>query len=185
MKSSISECKNLTVKAGVVLNALLTETICTLDDEFQIASQKATVTSGIRTAQKQLDTIIEKAKYHGLDKIYPEILIATVDNKDSWINAWGKLLILKDIVNPPIPANAPFDYVKPNGAKRKAGTFIDISNHMKAHSFDIARNDLNIIAGIVQNAIDKKYCTTIKSYLVEPVNNAVHIDCEENKLDKF
>lgn len=185
MKQSIADCKHLTVAGGVVLNDLLTTTICTLDDEFEIVDVRAMVTSGIRTAQKQLDIIVDKSKRHGIDKDFPEILIATVDNVESWINAWGKLLVLQDVVNPPLPAKAPFDYVRPDGQKRNAGNFIDISNHMKAHSFDIARADLDIITGIIQVTIDMKRCPTIKGYLKEPVNHAVHIDCQEIKLNSF
>lgn len=182
---TIADCKYLTVKAGVVLNDLLTSTICDLDNEFGIVDVRAVVTSGIRTTQKQLSIIVEKAKLHGIDKEFPEILVATVDNVDSWIKSWGKLLVLQDVVNPPIPARAPFDYVKPNGDKRNAGTLIDISNHQKAHSFDIGKADLDIVAGIIHTSIELKRCPTIKGYLKEPVNEAVHVDCRDIKLDVF
>lgn len=185
MKNTIADCRYLTVGSQVVLNDLLTKTICTLDDEFEIASVLAMVTSGIRTAQKQLSLIIQKAKLHGIDKTYPEILIATVDNKNSWLSAWSKLLVIGEMINPPKPAESLFGYTKPNGEIRPAGTLIDISNHMKAHSFDIARADLKVIGDIIQNAMDKKYCPTIKGYLLEPVNNCVHVDCQDIKLDIF
>jgi hypothetical protein len=184
MKNSIAECRHLTVGSQVVLNDLLTKTICTLDDEFEIVSVLAMVTSGIRTAQKQLSLIIDKAKLHGIDKTYPEILVATVDNVDSWRNAWSKLLTVGEMINPPKPAECLFDYMR-NGEKRSAGNLIDISNHMKAHSFDIARADLDIIAGIIHTSIELKRCPTIKGYLKESVNNAIHVDLQDIKLEAF
>jgi hypothetical protein len=179
----INECTNLLVNAGVVLNDLLISAITSLDDEFIKADLHAQVTSGIRTGQKQLSLIVEKCKKHGVDKEFPLILGATLDNVDSWLYPWGRLLTLGEMINPPLPAHAPFDYLKPNGDIRKAGNFIDISNHMKAHSFDISGANLSTIENVIKDSLTR--CEMIKGYLKEPVNNAVHVDCQDVKLNNF
>lgn len=182
MKTKLSELTNLTINTGVVLNELLTSTILALDDVFAEKEVRGVITSGIRTAQKQLSIIISKCKTHRIDETYPSILAATVENKEAWLNAWGKLLVIGEMVNPPLPAKAPFDY-KRNGELRKAGTLIDISNHMKAHSFDVSGDRLEEIYDTIKYAQTK--IPAIKGFLFEPVNHAVHIDCQEIKLDKF
>ena len=181
----ISDCTHLKCKNTVVLNDLLSQTICLLDDECAKAELYAMVTSGIRTPQKQLSIIVEACLKRGIDKEFPEIKVATVDNEDSWLMPWGRLLTMDYMVNPPIPAKAPFDYTRSDGTPRKAGHLVGYSGHQLAHSFDVAEAPLDKIEEVVKGSM--KVIPMIKDCLVEPKNGsgAVHIDCQEPKMKGF
>ena len=178
--------KYLKLRQGVDLTDVIDSRIALLDSYFQ--DYPCEVTSGLRTAQHQLDLIIQKCSNHG----FP-IPNASLDNPDSWLNGWGKLLTVGEMINPPYPAKAPFDYVKPNGEKRSAGNLIGISNHMQGHAFDIGgfnqelkqSRDLMKVQEIVSEADKKEGNIIIAGMLLEPVNGALHIDCKDEKLNSF
>lgn len=178
----------LRVLPGVVLTATIDNVIAELDPWFSAESVPAQVTSGFRTAEKQLSIIVEKALAHGIQKEFPSIVGATVENMASWLNPWGRLLTIGEMVNPPVAAKAPFDYKKPDGSNRPAGTFIDISVHMRGLAFDIGLGSPSspYILPVVQKAFADKSITDLHDYLFENVNNAIHIDCVgPSKLNGF
>ena len=181
--------KYLTLRGSIDLTETIDEVIFALDESF--SNYPAEVTSGLRTAGHQLELIQQKCSNHGISKDFPSILNATVDNVDSWLKPWGKLLTIGEMINPPVPARAPFDYTKPGGEKRNAGNLIGISNHMQGHAFDIGLHnqktgkmlDLQQLVMIIGEAA--KTLGLIAGYLPEPVNGALHIDCKDMKLKSF
>ena len=209
-RASLSDCKFIHVndetdaqKFGItaaLLNPLLVSVVCALDPFFEASGVVAIVTSGVRTAEKQLSLIIQKALKHGLDAAYPNIKSATVENVDSWKDPWGKLLCLGEMINPPVKAMAPFDYTRSDGSPRKAGNMIDISNHMKEHSEDLSTPhpqqmteyfvghpmpSLEQVRKVIAGAIASGVVPELKDYLMEPTNGAVHLDCVDAKLNTF
>lgn len=176
----------LKLRQGIDLTDAIDSRIALLDSYFQ--DYPCEVTSGLRTAQHQLELIMQKCSNHGFS-----IPNATLNDMGSWIEGWGKLLTIGEMVNPPIPAKAPFDYVKPNGEKRSAGNLIGISNHMQGHAFDIGgfnqelkqSRDLLKVQEIVLAADKKEGNIIIVDTLLEPVNGSLHIDCKDGKLNSF
>jgi hypothetical protein len=178
--------KYLKLRKAIDLTEVIDSRIAVLDKYFQ--DYPCEVTSGLRTAQHQLELIMQKCSSHG----FP-ISNATLDNPDSWLNGWGKLLTIGEMINPPYPTRAPFDYVKPNGDKRSAGNLIGISNHMQGHAFDIGgynqelkqSRDLTKVQEIIFDADKAEGGILIAGTLLEPVNGALHIDCKDGKLNSF
>lgn len=178
----------LRVEDSVVLTPIIDEVIAELEGWFSAESVPALVTSGFRTAEKQLEVIVQKVLAHPVLKgEYPNIANATVEDSASWLNAWGSLLTVGEMVNPPVASKAPYDYKKPDGSDRPAGTFIDVSAHMKGHAFDIGLGTQGpiYIKPVIDKAFADKSITNLKDYLFEPINNAIHIDCVDVKLDGF
>ena len=177
----------LKVNDDVVLVPLIQNVIEELEGWFSAEGLPCQVTSGLRTAEKQLSIIIQKAILHGIDKEFPSINTATVQDVNSWLNAWGRLLQVDEMVNPPVSAHAPYDYKKPNGDQRLAGTFIDISVHMKGGAFDIGKggHTLQQITSVLDKALADKTIKDLQDYLAEPVNGAVHVDCMYSKINGF
>ena len=177
----------LTVGANVILTPTIANVIFELEGWFGEDGLFCTVTSGLRTAEKQLSIIIDKSIQHGVDREFSSIKTATVKNISSWLNSWGRLLQIGEMVNPPLPTKAPYDYKKPNGDQRKAGTFIDISNHMKGGAFDIGKgaHTLQMITTVLDKALADPTIKDLKGYLPEPVNGCVHCDCIIPKLGNF
>jgi len=176
----------LKVLPDVVLDPTIQGVIEALEPWFSAEGLPCVVTSGVRTAEKQLSIIVQKAIQHGIDQEFPQIKTATVEDVNSWINSWGKLLTVGEMINPPVPAHAPYSYNKPNGDVRPAGTFIDISDHMKGGAFDIGLGGHTLVQ--ITSVLDKAKTdptVLIKDYLAEPVNLAIHIDCNGPKLGNF
>ena len=102
--------KWISLADGVVLTPTIERTLVQVDPIFE--GEPSSVTSGQRTAEKQLSIIVEKAKRHGIEDLFPEfnagLLSAKVVVEDveiySWQRAWSKLLSIGDIVNPPLAA---------------------------------------------------------------------------------
>ena len=189
--------KNLTIGKGVLLNDILERTLYLIDPYFK--DEPSEVTSGIRTSEEQLETIIEKVRRKGIEKLYPEFIQGitkrdpvnmnvTITNEKGestivyyWQRPWSKLLSIGEIVNPPIKAKVLFDYWRPGvektPANNKKGQEINVSPHVLKHAFDIGGGkNINKKAQIIDKALKEKKCF-IQSYLKEPVNNCVHVDC--------
>lgn len=177
----------LWVRNGVELTPVIDNAIYELDAWVREDGRTLWVSSGKRSDEHQLGIIISKAKLHGIEKEFPQILTATVDNIDGWLLAWGRVLQTGDMVNPPRPARAPFDYIRSDGTARKAGILIPQSGHQLGLDFDIAQemNKLSDITAILDKALADKMIMDLVGYLVEPVNHAVHVDCKQTKIDKF
>lgn len=179
--------KWIKVNEGVVLTPTIERTITLLDPYFE--NEPVTVTSGLRTQDKQLEIIAEKVKQHHIEAMFPEWLLFKGNKADVktkidehqfywWQRAWSKLLNLNDIVNPPLPAILLEDYTKPGTVINKKGSVVDISPHQRGNAFDIGGGRrIHEISNIVSKAKNEKKCF-IYSYLTEIVNNAVHINCE-------
>ena len=168
----------LIAKYGVVLTDSILETISLLMPYFTEAKHYATITSGFRSPEAQLDLIKDYAQKHNIIKEYPDLLGCSLQDKDrddnyAWQKAWSKLLKLGIIINPPLPAKVLFDYFK-NGVNQKGKT-ISASPHIRGTDFDIGGGD-DIQTKI--NIVNKAYRegkANIKYYVVEIKNNAIHI----------
>lgn len=179
--------KFLIVKRGVKLTPTIIPVIIALDKKFEEAGLKAYVTSGERTSEDQL-TIIKKyaERYKQVQEEFPEIKTAQVLTKItlpdgikvfSWQRAWSRLLSMSVIINPPVPANAMFDYIR-NGVNKK-GQQIGYSPHYYGKAFDVGggldhdiTNELKVIEAAFKEGI-----AGFKGYLAERANNAIHCDC--------
>src|SRR3990167_192274 len=184
--------KNLHIKDGVHLTSSISRTIECMDKFFE--DEKSEITSGLRTEQDQLKIIIQKLIRHGKDHEFVEFIEGVENhwpidktvhlneiNRDLfwWARSFSRLLNLGDIVNPPIPCEVMFDYIRPGSQANKKGEIIQISNHQRGKSFDIGGGK-NLIekSKRVVKAIESGECF-IKGWLHEAINNAVHIDCDQ------
>jgi hypothetical protein len=186
--------KFLKVRKLVKLTDTIDVAISLLDGYFEQANLRCEVTSGLRTAEYQLKLIVDKCYLHHIDKEFPLVRVAKLLDLETWVKPWGRLLEIGEMINPPVPTKVPFDYIKSNGDKRKAGTLIPLSGHQLGQDFDIGgRNlelntkiDLNKIGDVIKTFMNNIASKNIVSgYLIEGVNGAVHVDCIELKLDKF
>lgn len=180
--------KFLTVglRSGVRLTPIIEPVIIALDKYFEAANLKASVTSGERTSGDQLTIIRNYSKSFGVDKEFPEILTCGVldkidfgDGKKifTWQRAWSRLLNKNIIVNPPMPANCLFDYMR-DGVNKK-GQQIGYSPHYFGKAFDIGggidHDPTNELAVIKTAMIEK--VKGLKGFLLERKQNCLHIDC--------
>jgi len=177
---------NLIILPNVKTTATIERTISLLDPYFEDLTSQ--VTSGLRTAQDQLNIIIQKVEQHKIDNLFQEFHEYKGHNYMEkvniggellywWQKSWGKLLSIGEIVNPPTPAEVLFDYFRPGSNVNRKGRIIDVSNHTKGISFDIGGGaDLDERVKRVQQAAQDGSCF-IRDYLKEVVNGAIHVDC--------
>jgi len=177
--------KFLIVKRGVRLNDRIESAIVELDKDFEAANLVAYVTSGERSSQDQLDTIRKYCARYEVDIEFPEIKTCGVLDKINfgegkklftWQRAWSRLLNKGVIINPPLPAEVLFDYIR-NGVNKK-GTQIGHSPHYFGKAFDIGGgfdHDITNEVKVLQAAIDRGI-NGIKGYLPERKNNCLHVD---------
>ena len=175
----------LIVKPEVRLNPTLIRTIVAMDVEFKRSGLKAYVTSGERTSEDQLNTIIKYIKRYKVDAEFPEILTCGVNDIIDlghtkiykWQRGWSKLLNIGVIINPPKPAKCLFDYIR-DGVNKK-GKVIGYSPHFWGKAYDIGGgtdHDISNELPVVQACMRKKI-EGMKGYLPERKNNCIHIDC--------
>ncbi len=175
--------KFLIINKNVVLNDYLRNGITKLDKFFEAANHIAYVTSGIRTAEKQLQTIRE---YLDRKKIPDEFIdTAKVDSRItyggeeiySWQLGWSKLLNAGVIINPPLRAKLLLDYFNSAGVNRKGG-FFEPSIHLFGKAIDIGggANSVSDELEIVKTAVKSGVLLEIKSYVVERENNCLHLN---------
>lgn len=178
-----SNNKFLIVKDGVVLNDKLDKSICKLEPFFKESNHIAYVTSGIRTAEKQLQIIKDFIHNKKISDEFTEL--AKVESKViyaggeiySWQLAWSKLLNAGVIINPPLKAKLLLDYINKAGKNRK-GDFFNPSVHFSGKAFDIGGgpNSVSDEKEIVMEAIKSGTCLEIVSFVVERENNCLHIN---------
>jgi peptidoglycan hydrolase-like protein with peptidoglycan-binding domain len=153
----------ISISSGVQLSPAIETALRGLDEHFKRANLRVTLTSGVRSTEKQLSIIREQAIKRGIDKKYPSIRTATVDNISSWQGAWEELLhVHKYIVNPPKQVESRID-----------GHVYPISPHMAGTAMDFSGADLDRIASAV-----KSYCSAggvVSQILIERTNGAVHV----------
>ncbi len=186
--------KFLKVRKFVKLTNTIDSAIALLEGYFEQANLKCEVSSGFRSSEEQLKIIVNKCLKHKVDKEFPLIRAAHLLDVETWREPWGRLLTIGEMVNPPVPTAAPFDYKKSDGTLKKAGTIIQLSGHQLGQDFDISgfNQELNIsieldkIVEVIKKFIDSGMATNhVSGYLKEPVNGCIHIDCIELKLNKF
>jgi hypothetical protein len=186
--------KFLKVRKFVKLTGTIDSAIALLDGYFEQANLHCEVSSGLRTSEEQLKIIVNKCLKHKVDKEFPLIRAAKLSDTETWLNPWGRLLTIGEMVNPPMPTKCPFDFKRSDGTIRKAGTLIPTSGHQLGADFDISGYNQELNLNIPLDDIVKVLETFIKSgnaanhvsgYLKEPVNGAVHVDCIELKLNNF
>jgi len=165
----IEQPKNyLQIKEGVIVTNEMKEILNKLEYDFWYFDIPVEVISGVRSAQKQLSILVDYAKRHKLHKKYPSILNATVDNIDSWRDAWDELLNVHGvIVNPPIKT-----WSKLGKRKREVG----FSPHMRKKAFDLSGADLDLINDLV--LVYKEPNGPIKSTTIEKTGGqwCVHVN---------
>src|SRR3990167_11092160 len=104
--------KWLSIDQGVMLSPAIKRAAECMDKFFE--GEPSVITSGLRSPEKQLAIIVQKALRHKIEKEYPEFALHV--NPDPtvqvpildktyyfWQRTWSRLLQIKDIVNPPIP----------------------------------------------------------------------------------
>jgi len=166
----------------VELDDVLDGYACDLDSFFIAEGVRATLTSAIRSREKQLNIIRQKAIDHAL--ILPQVSdLETADLEQPaewngiqiplWHIVWSGVLSAGEMVNPPEPARAQFEYRHADGRLIPAGNLVGISSHQKKEAIDISGPSLVKIAGVIEKAKAK---LPIRSYLIEPKpQNCVHI----------
>ena len=181
--------KNLTLRAGVHLTPSISRTLELMDKYFD--GEPSVITSGLRTQQDQISIIMQKLIRHKKDVEFKEFVWGVeqrshpadtvhVDELDRdlfwWQRAWSRLLNMGDIVNPPLPAEVLFDYYRPGSTNNKKGEIIQISPHQRGLAFDIGGgDDLLGKSKCVVKAVESRECF-ISNFLIEKINNAVHVD---------
>lgn len=182
--------KFLKIRKGVILTPTIDAGIYTLDFWFEKENLSCEVTSGLRTTEKQLQLIKEKAIKHNIHVEFPLITGAQLNIPNTWIPAWSRLLTIGEMINPPIATKCLFDYKKSDGTLRKAGTLIPVSGHQLGEDFDIGGFNKELNQAVSLDAIVKVLKVALLSaevkgiiagYLKEPVNGAVHVDCVKAK----
>jgi hypothetical protein len=151
------------VRPGVNLTPQMRRVLGTLEPYMRRAGLRVWVTSGYRTPQHQLDIIRRAAIARGLQRKYPSIVNATVENIASWRDAWDELLHRhRFVVNPPVRVRS-----------RIRDTYYNPSPHTRGKAFDLAGAPLDQIAAAVRSY--QQAGGPISQILIERVNNAVHI----------
>jgi hypothetical protein len=184
---SVDNNKWLIVNVSVRLTDTIIPVIIGMDKYFEEEGVRAHVTSGQRTSQDQLDTIVKYARRYNVDKEFPEILTCglndTIDFGEgkklfTWQRAWSRLLNIDVIINPPRPAKCLFDYFR-DGINKK-GMTIGYSPHFGGSAFDIGGgidHDITNELKVVEYAFKDKKIRGLRGYLKERKNNCIHIDC--------
>jgi len=168
----------------IVLDDFLDGVLVSLDPFFEEKGVRATATSGIRTEDEQMELIRQKALKANLDLVYLDCATADLrsivhaggHDQPYWQILWSQLLAKGQMINPPIPAKAEFEYRHADGRTIPAGNKVGLSEHQRAEAIDLSRNDLNLIARTVMYAVSKGV-NGITKVLVEPNNGAVHLSC--------
>lgn len=160
-------------------------------DEF-FKDNCAYLTSGLRTESDQLRIIIKKVIEMGLSKEFKDDVKEEAHRRSLkaetsfegkivywWQPMWSKLLSLGFLVNPPIKAVCLHDYFRKSTGENMKGKEIDVSLHSKGLAFDIGGGkNLNEVAKCVMRA-KQSGSDFFHSYVVERVNNAVHVNCNQ------
>lgn len=185
--SDVTKNKFLKVRPGAKMTATIEPVIQALDKYFEEANLVAYVTSGERSSQDQLDTIRKYCAKYEVDIEFPEIKTCQVLDKINfgegkklftWQRAWSRLLNKGIIINPPLPAEVLFDYIR-NGVNKK-GTEIGHSPHYFGRAFDIGGGfdqDISNELKVIKKALNDKL-KGLKGYLEERKQNCLHVDCE-------
>jgi hypothetical protein len=158
-KGATSEEKFISIGGAADINPDIQKAIDALEPFFKEVKLKVTVTSGVRTPDYQLGIIRGFAIDLGLDKTFPKILNATVDDVESWRPCWDEVLKHK-VVNPP------------KGAKSSKG-FIPESPHIGGKAFDLSGAGLSDIETVVNKC--KSAGGPIGQVKTEDQNGCVHV----------
>ena len=151
------------VRPSVNLTPQMRQVLGALEPYMRRAGLRVWVTSGYRSPQHQLDIIRRAAIARGLQRTHPSIVNPTVENVDSWRDAWDELLHRHNfVVNPPVRVRS-----------RIRGAYYNPSPHIRGKAFDLAGAPLDRIAAAVRRY--QQDGGPISQILPEPVNNAVHI----------
>lgn len=180
--------KYLIVNQGVELTKHIDPVIFDLDKEFEKEGLFARVTSGKRDPNSQLRIIRTALTNNRLANLFDEAFedltyTFTWHGKIvyGWQPGWSKLLNIGFIVNPPIAAECLMDYYRPGSSVNRKGQIIGTSPHFLGTAFDVSggANGIGNEAAVI--ARSKGKIKGIKGYLLERNNNAIHVDCLENK----
>lgn len=180
--SDAKQNKFLTLGEHAIMTPCIEFVVCALEPYFAAANLKATVTSGLREPVDQLRIIRDYLKKKGLDKVYPEAMTCSVNEKGAdgnfkWQMAWSSLLHLKIIINPPVAAICLMDYFNAAGVNRK-GQVIPASNHFTGNAVNIGGGGNGIADELKVIEDAKQHIPQIVSVVVERDNNAIHLNCK-------
>jgi hypothetical protein len=190
----LSDSNKWLVKAPnqeIVLGDLTDRGIAKLDPWFAKHEYPAYYTSAIRTREMQIELIRQKALRAEL--ILPWISdLATADMEEVvgsegdkhplWHFVWSSLLAppISQMINPPEPDRAEYDYVHADGRLIKAGHLVGVSEHQLGKAFDIGGGqNLDGVIVIVQEAILSGTIQEIRACLKESqgMQNCCHVSC--------
>ena len=177
--------KWLVVRRGVILTPSIEPVIVELDGYFEAVQLIAYVTDGLRTRKDQIELIRRKALRHSLQNIYldletanlEQIVAAGKQNQPYWQILWSQLLSIGELINPPEPAIAEFDYIHPKRGHIPAGHLVGTSPHFKGTSFDVGggKDGISQEVAVLEGAIERVH--GLLDITPEPMNNAIHCDC--------
>ncbi len=177
--------KFLIVQAHVVLTPIIEPVIVSLDAYFEKANLKALVTSGLRDAQRQLETIKGFLTRKGLAEKYKEAMASEVNDFDGkhyqWQEGWSALLNMGVIINPPLAATCLMHTTY--DSRDRFGKVINQTPHARGTAFDIGggSDGINLEAEVMALAL-KDRLPGLLGFLKEHANNAVHCDCRLIKV---
>jgi hypothetical protein len=172
----------LIVLPGVNLTESIDRVVAELDPFFIRAERNAFVTSGLRDAEDQVHLIQSLGHRYNLLEEHPEARISDLRAKMTWRDGtsvytwqplWSNLLKEGIIVNPPLPAICLFDSFRDDGSNRR-GKLIQATPHRLGKAFDIGGGAIGPQA--VLEVVAGAKLPSIKSWLVERKNNALHVD---------
>lgn len=134
---TISAEAALSVRPGV----MLTDDLATFADGLAqyLATHhfQATITSGVRSSDRQLEIIKEKIARAGMSRAFPKLAYASVMDVDAWMPAWEWLKSRR------IPVNPPATVVKSDGSE------VGASLHTKGLALDVVSGSLNALTQIL------------------------------------
>lgn len=170
---------NLIVRKTVVLTPRLDTVISTLDSLAKRMNIHEEITSGSRSPEMQLQTIIDLCHNNGMGIWH--FTNTDVDSKLSngnyiWQESWSLLLERGIIVNPPRAAMVLESYID-NGVQKR-GTIIQPSSHIKGEAFDKTyRESLDSskkIDRLIETAIFEMPELKILNFRIEPLQGCTH-----------
>jgi len=177
--------KYLKIKPSCFRTPITDTVIARLEHYFEKYKHYVWVTSVRRDSQGQLNVIRDYAEKKGIDKEFSEIKTCQFNDTImyegreiySWQRTWSKLLSVGILINPPMPAEVLFDYIR-YGVNKKGET-IQPSSHFYGKAFDIGggTNLINDEVEIVSEAISDDSGLGIKNIVIERENNCLHVNC--------
>lgn len=171
------------VKPGVTLTDSIDRAIVELDAVCEATGRKMWITSGQRSAERQLKIIRDYAVAYKLNTQYPEAMTCQLMDKDadghfSWQKLWSKLCNIGLIIAPPIACVALYDYNY--FGRNLKGLICPPSNHIPGYAFDVdgEQNGIEDETKLVEQAMKDGKLPSVINIVSERKNNCLHFNCK-------